>query len=143
MIFAHKLTIFQKGYITLPFFLFAMLCVTPNFATTLYPFDNAKKTAQFQHLLSDLRCPVCQNQDLADSNAGLAKDLRQEVYQLVSSGKSDDEIIRYMTARYGDFILFKPPVKGLTMLLWFGPVLFLLMGFIIFYFTCIKRKRHA
>ena len=112
-------------------------------SVALYPFDNPKQTSQFHHLLYDLRCPVCQNQDLADSNAGLAKDLRQEIYQLVTEGKSDDEIIRYMTARYGDFILFKPPVKAVTLLLWFGPLLFIIIGLLMFYYTCIRRAKHA
>ena len=79
----------------------------------LYPLSNQKQEAQFKGLLRELRCLVCQNQDLADSNAPLAKDLRDEVYNLVQTGKSDDEIVRYLTARYGDFILFKPPVKSM------------------------------
>ena len=108
-------------------------------ANTLYPLDSVKQEAQFSHLLRDLRCLVCQNQDLADSNASLAKDLRQEVYELVKQGQSDDEIIHYLTARYGDFILFKPPVKALTALLWFGPLFFLLLGLLIFWKTCFKR----
>src|SRR5471030_2718078 len=92
-------------------------------ANVFYPLETAKQEAQFFHLLRELRCLVCQNQDLADSNAGLAKDLRDEVYKLVKEGNSDDEIVHYLTARYGDFILFKPPVKAVTALLWFGPVL--------------------
>lgn len=98
-------------------------------AEALYPFDNPKKTAQFQGLLKELRCLVCQNQDLNDSHAPLAIDLKNEVYRLVQEGKSDDEIIRYLTARYGDFILFKPPVKSATYILWFAPFVFLLLGF--------------
>ena len=109
-------------------------------ANTLYPLETAKQDAQFNHLLRELRCLVCQNQDLADSNAGLAKDLRNEVYELVKTGKSDNEIIQYLTARYGDFILFKPPVKGVTLLLWFGPALFLGLGLLIFWRTCLRRK---
>ena len=105
-------------------------------ANTLYPLDTAKQDAQFTHLLRELRCLVCQNQDLADSNAGLAKDLRDEVYKLVKEGRSDDEVIHYLTARYGDFILFKPPVKGITALLWFGPAIFMLIGILIFWRTC-------
>lgn len=107
-------------------------------ANALYPFESEKQTAQFNHLLHELRCLVCQNQDLADSNAPLAKDLRDEVYTLVKSGKSDYEIVQYLTARYGDFILFKPPVKGITALLWFGPVLFLILGLWIFWQTSLK-----
>jgi len=120
-----------------------MLWLPLGYSNTLYPFSQPKQTAQFNHLLADLRCPVCQNQDLADSNADLAKDLRREVYQLVSEGKSDDDIIRYLTARYGDFILFKPPVKSVTLLLWFGPLLFLGVGLLVFYFTCVRREKHA
>lgn len=114
-----------------------------GFANTVYPLDSAKKEAQFYHLLKDLRCLVCQNQDLADSNADLAKDLRGQVYQLVKEGKSDTEISDYLTARYGDFILFKPPVKAVTYLLWFGPALFLLLGFLIFWRTCFGARSVA
>lgn len=110
-----------------------LLCVSSAFPQALYPFEDAKKTAQFQHLLSDLRCLVCQNQDLADSHAEFAEDLRREVYERVSQGQSDDEIVSYLTARFGDYILFKPPVKGMTWLLWASPVLFLLMGLGIFW----------
>ena len=109
-------------------------------ANTLYPLPTSKQRVQFEHLLKELRCLVCQNQDLADSNAGLAKDLRDQVYIMVADGRSDSEIITYLTARYGDFILFKPPVKSLTVLLWYGPILFLLLGFFIFWRTCIKRR---
>lgn len=101
-------------------------------AENLYPFQTERQEAQFQHLLRDLRCLVCQNQDLVDSNAELANDLRNEVYKLVQSGQSDDEIIQLLTDRYGDFILFKPPVKSITFLLWGGPLLFLVLGFYIF-----------
>ena len=106
----------------------------------IYPFSNSKQQAQYQHLLKELRCLVCQNQDLADSNAGLAKDLKREVYEKVIEGRSDSEIIQFLTDRYGDFILFKPPVKALTYLLWFGPLLFLFIGLIIFYLYWRKRE---
>ena len=119
--------------------IFILLYSSISFSNTTYPLDSVKKEAQFNHLLKDLRCLVCQNQDLADSNAELAKDLRGQVYQLVKDGKTDTEIREYLTSRYGDFILFKPPVKPLTFLLWFGPFLFLLSGFFIFWRTCFKR----
>lgn len=124
------------------FFLWFFLNQTQAFSNTLYPLDSPKQDAQFSHLLRELRCLVCQNQDLADSNAGLAKDLRDEVYKLVKEGNSDDEIVHYLTARYGDFILFKPPVKAVTALLWFGPVLFLILGLLIFWITCLRRARN-
>lgn len=115
-------------------------CSALTFANSAYPLNTAKQDAQFQHLLKDLRCLVCQNQDLADSNAELAKDLRGQVYQLVKDGKSDNEIIEYLSSRYGDFILFNPPVKSITLLLWYGPFVFLALGFIIFWRTCFKRN---
>lgn len=102
-------------------------------ANSMYPLSSIKQEAQFNHLLKELRCLVCQNQDLADSNAQLAKDLRLQVYQLVQDGKSDTEIYNYLTSRYGDFILFKPPVKAVTWLLWFGPFVFLMLGVFIFW----------
>lgn len=113
-----------------------------TYANTFYPLPSQKQEAQFQHLLKELRCLVCQNQDLADSNASLAQDLRNQVYGMVQHGDSDSEIIQYLTSRYGDFILFNPPVKGVTALLWFGPALFLLLGLFIFWRTCLKRNRN-
>jgi cytochrome c-type biogenesis protein CcmH len=118
---------------------FILLLSPISFAENIYPLDSIKKEAQFHHLLKDLRCLVCQNQDLADSNAELAKDLRLQVYQLVKEGKSDSEIKEYLSSRFGDFILFKPPVKGATLLLWFGPFLFLLLGFLLFWRSCNKQ----
>lgn len=108
-------------------------------AGAIYPLNTAKQDAQFQGLLRELRCLVCQNQDLADSNAPLAVDLREEVYRLVQSGQSDTEIVDYLTARYGDFILFKPPLKTVTYVLWFAPGLFLLSGLGFLW----RRTRHA
>lgn len=119
--------------------LFCLMTTSVN-AYTFYPFDTPKQDAQFSHLLRSLRCLVCQNQDLADSNAGLANDLRDEVYTLVKEGQTDDEIIHYLTARYGDFILFKPPVKAITAMLWFGPALFMALGLLIFWRTCLRRE---
>ena len=113
-------------------FILFLLC-TSTIASSVYSFLNPKQEAQFNYLLKELRCLVCQNQDLADSNAGLAGDLRDEVYGMVQTGQSDQEIIDYLTHRYGDFILFKPPVKSVTALLWFGPALFLGAGFLVFW----------
>ncbi len=131
----------MSAVIQMRLFVFSLLCFAyvGVFANTLYPLDTAKQDAQFSHLLRELRCLVCQNQDLADSSSGLARDLRNEVYQLVKSGKSDSEITQYLTARYGDFILFKPPIKMITALLWFGPALFMVLGLLIFWRTCLKR----
>ncbi|MGA2550355.1 MAG: cytochrome c-type biogenesis protein [Burkholderiaceae bacterium] len=81
---------------------------------------------RIQHLETELRCLVCQNQTLADSNAGLAEDLRREVRGLALSGKSDDEIKQYLHDRYGNFVFYRPPVEPHTWLLWFGPFVLLL-----------------
>ncbi|KTC65905.1 cytochrome c-type biogenesis protein CcmH (plasmid) [Legionella adelaidensis] len=121
-------------------FILTFLFFNISWANSFYPLETPQQEAQFHHLLKELRCLVCQNQDLADSNAGLAKDLRDQVYSMVKEGKSDSEITNYLTTRYGDFILFKPPVKEITYLLWFGPIIFLLMGIFIFWRTCLRRK---
>ncbi|MCX7090879.1 MAG: cytochrome c-type biogenesis protein CcmH [Legionellales bacterium] len=126
-------------------FLFSLglfcLC-TLVWASARYPFEHPAQQAQFQALLHDLRCPVCQNQDLADSNAALAADLRDEVYHLVLAHYSDQEIIGHLTQRYGNFIVFKPPVTILTSVLWFGPVLLLLIGLGVFAMVGIRRVQH-
>lgn len=117
-----------------------LITIMPCCANTMYPLDTMKQEAQFNHLLKDLRCLVCQNQNLADSNASVANDLRREVYDMVRSGQTDDEIIHYLTDRYGDFILFNPPMKSITALLWFGPLLFLLVGFGVYWRACLRRE---
>src|SRR6185436_20735087 len=77
-----------------------------------------------------LRCLVCQNQSIADSNAELAQDLRRQIHEQIAAGKTDDEIVAYMVARYGDFVLYEPPFKATTALLWAGPALLVLGGFV-------------
>jgi cytochrome c-type biogenesis protein CcmH len=84
---------------------------------------------RFLHLAGELRCLVCQNQSLADSSAGLAVDLRAQIHEQMAAGKTDAEIRAYMVARYGDFVLYSPPLKATTWLLWFGPFISLLMAF--------------
>lgn len=90
-------------------------------AIDVYQFDDPAKEQRFRDLIGELRCPKCQNQNLADSNAPLAQDLRQRAYEMVREGRADDEIVAYMTARYGDFITYRPPLKPVTWPLWFGP----------------------
>ena len=97
----------------------------------VHTFADDQKEADYKVLVAELRCLVCQNQNLADSNAELAIDLRQQVYEMITSGKSKDEIIDYMVNRYGDFVLYRPPVKSSTLLLWFGPFAILLLGFVV------------
>ena len=94
-------------------------------------FDDPATELRFKKLTEELRCLVCQNQSLADSHAELAQDLRNEVYRMVNAGDSNKEIIAYMVSRYGDFVLYRPPVKNTTYFLWFGPFLILLIATII------------
>ena len=94
-------------------------------------FEDADEQARYQRLIRDLRCLVCQNESVADSNAQLASDLRREVESLMRDGRSDAEIHAFMTERYGDFVLFRPPVALRTWLLWAAPALFLAGGFAI------------
>lgn len=97
-------------------------------AIDVYTFDNDNQEQVFRELTRELRCPKCQNQDIADSNAGLAKDLRDKTYQMVRQGKDKDEIVDYMVARYGNFILYNPPLMASTLILWLGPLLVIVIG---------------
>ncbi|MEX2352637.1 MAG: cytochrome c-type biogenesis protein, partial [Gammaproteobacteria bacterium] len=83
-------------------------------------FDDPQQQQRYQSMLAEIRCLVCQNQSLADSNADLAQDLRNEVHRMVAAGDSNQEIIDYLVTRYGDFVLYRPPLKTTTLLLWFG-----------------------
>ena len=93
------------------------------------------------HIAAELRCLVCQNQTIADSNAELAVDLRQQVREQLQQGRSQAEILDYMTARYGDFVLYRPPLKASTVLLWFGPWLLLVGGLATLGFILYRRSR--
>ncbi|MGB0895297.1 MAG: heme lyase NrfEFG subunit NrfF [Parashewanella sp.] len=96
-----------------------------------YEFKTEADQVRAIALARTLRCPQCQNQDLVDSNSNVARDLRMRVYKMVEAGKSDDEIIAYMTQRYGEFVLYKPKVENKTYILWLGPFVLLIIGGII------------
>jgi len=104
--------------------------------------SDPKQQESYETLTKELRCLVCQNQTIADSNAELASDLRRQVYEMLQQGKTEQEIIRYMTDRYGEFVLYKPAFAGKTSLLWIAPVVFLFMGLMMVFFV-IRRKRAA
>jgi cytochrome c-type biogenesis protein CcmH len=95
---------------------------------------------RLQALSQELRCLVCQNETLADSRAGLAEDLRREIREQIKAGKSDKEIIAFLTARYGDFVLYRPRVTPTTYLLWFGPFVLLVVGLVVLY-RQLKQRR--
>lgn len=96
-------------------------------------FPNPELRNRYNDLIEELRCLVCQNQSLADSNADLAEDLRDEVYTMLLQGKSNREIVDFLVNRYGDFVLYRPPVNPSTLLLWLGPFLALAVGLIAFW----------
>jgi cytochrome c-type biogenesis protein CcmH len=106
-------------------------------AIDVYTFDNDAQEQTFRELTKELRCPKCQNQDIADSNAGLAKDLRDKTYQMVREGKEKQEVVDYMVARYGNFILYNPPLMASTLILWLGPLLVIVIGVV----TVVVRSR--
>jgi cytochrome c-type biogenesis protein CcmH len=93
-----------------------------------FTFDDPAKQAEFRGLIDELRCLVCQNESLSASQADLAQDLRREVYQMMKSGKSKAEVVDFLVARYGDFVLYSPPIKPSTYVLWFGPLALGLLG---------------
>ncbi|MBL8348098.1 MAG: cytochrome c-type biogenesis protein CcmH [Rubrivivax sp.] len=97
--------------------------------------------ARVMKISAELRCLVCQNQTIADSHAGLAIDLRNQVREMLRQGKSEKEVLAYMTARYGDFVLYRPPMKESTALLWLGPVLLFGGGVIMLFFVLRRRAR--
>ena len=93
-------------------------------------FANPDQESRYQHLTTELRCVVCQNQSVADSNAELAQDIRDLVRNKIIAGQSDEQITGFLVERYGDFVLYNPPIKAKTYLLWLGPVILLLIGLI-------------
>lgn len=114
--------------------LFSMVISFKSFAAIdAYVFDTIEQEKIYGGLIQELRCLVCQNNNIADSNADLAKDLRTETYGLVLQGNSRDEVVDYMVARYGDFVVYSPPVKANTYLLWFGPFVLLLFILVMLY----------
>jgi len=123
-----------------------MLSGAPAFAqvatdATPLRFTDITEEKRFHALVSELRCVMCQNQSLADSNAQIAVDLRREVLDLMRKGKSDAEIKDFLVARYGEFVLYRPQVESKTWLLWFGPALVLLAGGIVVVGAVRRRSR--
>ena len=108
-----------------------------------FKFETKAEEQHFRELIEELRCLVCQNQSLADSDAELAHDLRAEVYEMIQAGKSDDEIVDFLVTRYGDFVLYNPPVKPANYLIWFGPFVLLLVAAFLLLRAIRRQKRTA
>lgn len=119
------------------------LSLSPAQATTAPAADDPAVEARLVTLSAELRCLVCQNESLASSRAPLAEDLRREVREQISHGKSDQEIIGYLTDRYGDFVTYRPPWRGRTLLLWLGPLVLLALALGIFWRGLAMRSRTA
>jgi cytochrome c-type biogenesis protein CcmH len=111
--------------------LFTLLLSAACFAEAPFVFENDEQEARFLQLTRELRCLVCQNQNLADSDAPLAHDLRKEVFLMMESGNSDEQIKSFLVDRYGDFVLYRPPVKNNTLALWLFPAALLAIGAVI------------
>ena len=110
-------------------------------AEDLAPFQDPALEARYQNLIRETRCLVCQNQTIADSNADLASDLRRQIKQQIADGASDGDIVDFLVTRYGDFVLYRPPMKPTTWLLWAGPALLVLLGLGVFARVIYVRSR--
>jgi cytochrome c-type biogenesis protein CcmH len=121
--------------------LLTLCCSLSVWANVAVPVgDDPAIEARMNKLADTLRCLVCQNETLAASHAELAGDLRQEIREMMKAGKTDQQIVKYLTDRYGDFVLYRPPLRSYTVLLWFGPLIFLVIGGVGWYFALRRRR---
>ena len=123
-------------------FVFGILLIQVPFAESIEAsiFETEEQQSRYTQLIEDIRCPVCQGQSIGGSNSGLAKDLREKVREMILDGRSDHQIYSYMVERYGDFVVYKPPINIKTYLLWFAP-LFILILSMIFLFRSTRRNK--
>jgi len=112
-------------------------------AVEMKKFESDLHEQRYKNLIDELRCLVCQNQNLADSNSELAQDLRNKVYKMINDGQSDQEVMDFMVTRYGDFVLYRPPFKASTFLLWIGPFIILIIGLLVLVNFIRHRKRNV
>ena len=128
----------------LRFLLLAGLCLQLGSAwavVDLREFDNETDRKRYQSFIEDMRCPKCQNQNLAGSNSPIAEDLRDQIYRMIQDDRSDKEIVDYMVERYGEYVLYKPRLSPATLVLWMGPPLLLLVGLITLIWIVRRRRR--
>lgn len=123
----------------LMFLLALAVSVSALAAIDTYEFATQEQRARFYQLSGELRCPKCQNQNIADSNSPIANDLRREIFRMLGEGQSNDQIVDFMVMRYGEFVRYKPALTAQTAVLWFAPAVFLLAGF--FGLVIILRRR--
>ncbi|MDH5472661.1 MAG: cytochrome c-type biogenesis protein CcmH [Gammaproteobacteria bacterium] len=118
----------KKNYLSLMFLSAMLMLNTAQAKIESLEFANDQMKDDYHSLVAELRCLVCQNQNLADSNAELAQDLRKQVFEMLDKGSSRSDVVDFMVTRYGDFVLYRPPVKTTTLLLWYGPVVLFLIA---------------
>ena len=112
-----------------------------NAAVEIKKFDNEKQEQRYKYIIDELRCLVCQNQNISGSNAGLAKDLRKQVHKMILAGEDDEAIFDFMVTRYGDFVLYRPPFKASTFFLWVGPFIIFALGLFVLIRFIRRRKK--
>ena len=116
------------------------LLASAHAAIDTFEFANDAERQRYRNLIEELRCPKCQNQNIADSDAPIATDLRNEIFRMLEEGKSNEEIIDFLVSRYGDFVLYKPPLTSRTLLLWYGPAGMLVIGFAVLGVILLRRR---
>ncbi|TBR43145.1 cytochrome c-type biogenesis protein CcmH [Marinomonas agarivorans] len=122
---------------------FLMLCSVFSYAETekVFTFNSQLDEKRYNSMIAELRCPKCQNQNIADSNAEIAIDLRNQVYSMINAGSSDTEILAYMVARYGEFVLYRPQHSASNFILWYGPFIILGIGLVSFALVIFNNAR--
>jgi cytochrome c-type biogenesis protein CcmH len=120
-----------------------LLAAFANAAIETYEFATEEQRQRYLDFTRELRCPKCQNQNLADSNSPIAADLRRELYRLLDEGKNDDEIVDFMVQRYGDYVLYRPPLESRTWFLWLAPLMMLAGGLIVLAGIVLRARRRA
>ena len=123
--------------------LFCAFSLQSHAAIESHNFDNDVQRQRYQSFIEEMRCPKCQNQNLAGSDSPISADLRRELYEMIKDGKADKEIVDFMVARYGEFILYRPRVTPVTYVLWAAPVVLLITGLVVVLLMLRQRRRLA
>lgn len=120
----------------------SLVCLsTAQASIDTYEFSTQAERERYRTLVEELRCPKCQNQNIADSDAPIAMDMRDEIFKKLEQGESNEQIVEFLVDRYGDFVRYKPPVNKNTLILWYGPYAFLAFGFLMVAVIVLRRRR--
>jgi len=140
-----SLCVFAKSVICVYLMLFSslLLVTSAQAAIDIYTFEDDVQRLRYQSFIEELRCPKCQNQNLAGSDSPISADLRREVHRLIMEGQSDKEIIDFMVSRYGEYVLYRPRAQGATLILWFAPVLLLVLALVVVLGLFASKRRAA